>query len=562
MKKHFPTRKLREHPDLDQLRRQAKELLADSWPKLKAYVEGVNVRRLTDAVRAGDLAQVRALLKVRPELARMGIDNYSVVHFAVLNRSPEMVRVLMERGANAHEGVYPHRDATSALTIAIERRYDDIVAVIQETEQRRRQADQQELPDEAVRRGWTPLHLAAVRLNADAVESELARGADANRRDKHDRTPLDLAAGQWWGENIAERFAAVAKLLLARGAQMTARAAAALGDVDWLRARHAEVALVNDIEDSGGLLRIAASHNLPDVLALLLDLGFDPDERMRFDDDEGAFTWGMPLHHCAGSAKYEMAEMLLKRGADPNAAVSASGDPMFQAYSQQDWKMIALLEQYGGIVNATSAGLYRQTELARKMLAGEAKHRLDGVGGDTLAEQLLWGSTCGGDPEIVRMALERVDWPRDDPRWFTVLEQPLRIWTHGSGSETWDRSTYLTCFRLVVERCDPNLRGRPQDNGQFGLTILHSIAGSREHVTSDERVAFATIALDAGARLDIRDNLLKSTPLGWACRWRRVELVKLFLERGADLIEADAEPWATPRAWATKMGHHEVLSLL
>jgi hypothetical protein len=68
--------------------------------------------------------------------------------------------------------------------------------------------------------------------------------------------------------------------------------------------------------------------------------------------------------------------------------------------------------------------------------------------------------------------------------------------------------------------------------------------------------------LDAGARLDVRDKLLKSTPLGWACRWGRVELVKLFLDRSADPVEADAEPWATPRAWAEKMQHPEILELL
>ena len=68
--------------------------------------------------------------------------------------------------------------------------------------------------------------------------------------------------------------------------------------------------------------------------------------------------------------------------------------------------------------------------------------------------------------------------------------------------------------------------------------------------------------LDAGAGLDIRDNLLKSTPLGWACRWGRVELVALLLARGVDRVEADAEPWATPRAWAVKSGHDDVLALL
>ena len=38
------------------------------------------------------------------------------------------------------KGIYPHRDATSALTIATERGYDEIVAIIREEEQRRREA--------------------------------------------------------------------------------------------------------------------------------------------------------------------------------------------------------------------------------------------------------------------------------------------------------------------------------------------------------------------------------------------------------------------------------------
>src|SRR5262245_49673106 len=140
----LPTRQLRDRPDLDHLKRQAKALLEaflagerdaiaevhahyhdanpatfalhdaqlviaraygfDSWPKLKAYVDGATVRRLRELVRTGDLGQVRAMLKVRPELARGALLE------AVLHHAPEMVRVLMEHGANARAGVYPHRD--------------------------------------------------------------------------------------------------------------------------------------------------------------------------------------------------------------------------------------------------------------------------------------------------------------------------------------------------------------------------------------------------------------------------------------------------------------------
>ena len=88
------------------------------------------------------------------------------------------------------------------------------------------------------------------------------------------------------------------------------------------------------------------------------------------------------------------------------------------------------------------------------------------------------------------------------------------------------------------------------------------MAGSRDHVTAEMRVAFAAMLLDAGARLDLRDNLLESTPLGWARRWGRVELVQFLLARGANAREPDAGPWATPEAWARRMNHDAVLAAL
>ena len=622
MNRSLPTRKLREHPDLDQLKRQAKELLDafsagdtaavaevkahyhdanpftfalhdaqlvlaraygfDSWPKLRAFVDDVTVKRFEEAARNGDIAQLRAMLKQRSELV-----NSAALRQAVLRRDDATVRVLMEHGASARTGVYPHRDATTPLAIAADRGYDEIVAIIKEAELRRHQTnsggngapDPEEMfraiasgdNDRAVsllestpsliharllHHGWTPLHVAAARLNVKMVDWLMQRGADMNAKGRNwtEQTPLDSAAHSSDASKSAE-FGDIANRLLRAGAEMTPWAAVALGDAGWLRARHAQGSLINMIEGTGGMLRIAAAYNRADILQLLLDLGFDPNERARMEDmdaDGIAFTWGMPLYHCAQFGKYEMAEILLKHGADPNGKVYASGDPVFQAYDKRDWKMVELLRRYGGVPEATTAGLFRQTELARKMLAGEAKYGSEGVGGDTLAEQLLWGGACGGDAEIVRMALEHIDRPKDDRWWFHIMEQPIRMWSDGGAQ--------LECLKLILERCDPNIPGRSGDG--FNLTILHSVAGARPHVTAEERLAFATALLDASARTDLRDGLLNSTPLGWACRWGRVELVELLLQRGADPVEADAESWATPKAWAEKMGHAAVVSLL
>ena len=311
------------------------------------------------------------------------------------------------------------------------------------------------------------------------------------------------------------------------------------------------------------LLRLAVDYDRPEIVKLLLAFGLDPDARVRVDGvDEVAYTWGTPLYQCARCGKHAMAEMLLERGADPNGQVYASGTPLSEAYGQRDEKMIALLERFGGKSNPSMAGSYRRKDLALRLLAEHRDAKLpdDGFGSGTVAEQLVGAAARGGDPEILRIALERVDWPHGDPRWYGALKPPLEFWNHWIGPwshHEWDRSTYLTCFKMILERIGP-----PNRRHRFGVTILHEIVTMGDHVTSEERVSFATAALDAGARLDLRDDLLKSTPLGWACRWGREELVRLFLDRGADPVEADAELWARPKAWAEKMGHDPVLVAL
>ena len=519
--KSVPTRALREKPDLDQLRRQAKELLAsflagepdavaevnahyhgagaanfalhdaqlvlaraygfESWPRLKAYVDGVTVRRLADAVRAGDVAAVESLLDARPELVNFDMaenDEHRAIHHAVLARSPQMTRLLMRRGADARAGIWPHREATSALTLARERGFADLAAIIEEEESRRK----------------------------------------AQPR---------------------PRFA--------EHRQSEAEAAVERGDDAWLRAKHAEGAL------QPGLLTAAVKHNRPEMLALLLDLGFDPNERERIENiEEIVWSGGRPLWTAAAAGKHAMAETLLQHGADPNLHVYAAGSSVHSAYSRRDREMVELLQRYGGKVTPDTVALYRETELARKMIAGASARDL---------EDFLRFGAMGGDPEIVRMALERIDWTRGDQRWFWTLSEPLFLWNHvpwlRAAHPELDRGTYHECFRRILERCDPNLR-----QARNGQTMLHEAATCRDHVTADEQVAFGRMLLDAGARTDTRDNILRSTPLGWACRWGRLEFVRLLLDRGADPAEPDAEPWATPVAWAQKLNHTRILEIL
>ena len=218
---------MREHPDLEQLKRQAKKLLdaflagepdavaevnahyrdADpetlalhhaqlalartygfqSWARLKACVDGITAAALKEAIRAGDLESVRSMLQVRPGLIHQnlsGIDDRPI-HHAVLERKPDIVRLLMEHGANARAGMHLaglNSNDPSAFDISTERCYDDIAGIIRDVGRKRppeeprttREDDRPRIPDElssAWRAGDEDRAIAIMRANPALVHA-------------------------------------------------------------------------------------------------------------------------------------------------------------------------------------------------------------------------------------------------------------------------------------------------------------------------------------------------------------------------------------------------------
>jgi ankyrin repeat protein len=615
----LPRRRLPENPNLEQLHKQAKDLLRAyragdpasvaevgeferepeaekvalndaqrilaraygfaSWPKLKAFVDGANAARFLEAAKAGDIALVRSLMASRPELVNMGTNamgEQRAIHLVVMNRDVAMTRLLMEAGANARQGIYPHRDATSPYALAKEREFADIVAVIEEEERHRREdlscanatvtSEQDQISaaiahgdhDTAMRllqadlsriqacdrNGRTPLHIAAQANEAELVKWLLERRASPRKLDPNDLTPIDLAALA----ADAGDFPEVADQLLRHGSELTIRAAVALGDEQRVRGLiAADPRPLKQIDVfGGGVVTLAVRHRQFEMARLLLDLGADPNERVLLDDNEEPVeSWGMPLWHAAHANDYEAAKLLLDRGADPNANVYASGWPLGHAWNHADGRVKKLLLDRGARATPYMVAQFQDVAEARRLLAERPND-------EELANELAWSAADHGCTEILKLALPYLKWPRDDSRWNWILLQPIRA----AGADSQANQPFVECLALILDH------GVDPDVPRFGRTTLHYACAQHGSSGGEDRARFAAMLLDHGADFTRRDDILKSTPLGWASRWGHKKVVELLLDRGAPAIEPDAEPWAQPLAWASKMNHPEIAALL
>lgn len=531
-----PTRQLPDQPSMEQLAKQAKELLKSvraeddhalaevqtferepdfskfrlsdaqrvlarsygyiSWRQLRRFVDGRNIEEFCDAVSAGDVSRVRELVEVRPELVDIDRgDEQIALHIPVLAQDLEMTKLLMELGSNARRGFWPHREATSAYAIAKERGYQEILEVIESFENRKE---------------VTP------RSSNAAIDVEASKSAVAS------------------------------------------------GNVDEVIRLHESGRLANEIDFyQGGLLSIAVRENNFEMLKLLIECDLDIDERATQPVGNGfSHSWGMPLHHASTHGRHDMAKWLIVHGCDVNAVVHGCGD----ALSNADESMREILLNAGARITVEHVAGWRDIELAHAIIDGtapaqslnsSAKQTGDGRFNPEIIWCFLWTATYHGVPEIVERCLEVIDWQIDESSWHYVLMQPFRFGNIPADERTDDvRKNFFDCMTILLKHpVDPDVR-------MNGNTVLQHLATSAEP-TEQERLVFAKLLLDAGASLTFRDTgTMLSTPLGWAARWGRLDLVRHYLERGADVAEAGSEDWAKPIERARSNGHDEVVELL
>lgn len=144
-----------------------------------------------DAIRKGDIEDVRYHLSQGADLYELDEAGYSLLHAAALHERPEIAELLIARGLRA---TVRERGTTinnyAPLHLAARENADDAARVLLQAG-----AD----PNVRDKDGSTPLHLAAMTDSAAAALVLLDNGADANARNDDGSTPLAVAV-RWHNE--------------------------------------------------------------------------------------------------------------------------------------------------------------------------------------------------------------------------------------------------------------------------------------------------------------------------------------------------------------------------
>lgn len=543
---------------------------------------------MCNAAQTGDLERVEMLMKRNPDLATA--KNHPQhgrrpIHYAAREGHTEVVEILLEAGASPAVGIWPDREASQPLTLARDRGHNEVVALIeawlnaqQGTTSRgiefcdaarmqvhgkvRSLLDKEPaIVNESDAAGNTALHYAVWHMQFDLVSDLLAAGADVKIRNAENELPIHRALFKGNGPNRDKPTdRKMAELLLEHGADCDIWVASALGDLEGVRKMlEADSSLVNyqcgrvnNKNASTYPLAIAAREGHLEVVDLLLDFGADVDTKCERNGKvvhiSGALIYALERKH------FDVAERLMERGARTDAPSNDSELGVAdEALLSGNQELADRVYVNGGRPMMWTYVKARQycvigELLDRAMAVPEAGYLPQDRSEGVVRQTMRWGLSFG-DVNVVRMCL-RCEPDFDADYWFECLRWGLQ----SGAAET---------VRMILDYgVDVNVRG-PENS-----TLLHWIGGSyleREEEWSNSEavmIEMAEVLLDYKADVNVQDEELCSTPLGWHVRAGHKEVVAFLLEHGAYVNIPDTPKWAAPLSWAEKRGHMEIAEML
>ncbi len=526
--------------------------------KTESYLYGVETLnghdawKLMKACAAGDENAVEQLLQKDARLVNAQYWYQHPIHFAVREGHADLVQMLLDAGAEPGRSRYMYRAWRYLLEEAAQRDYGAVRELL-EAEMKRRYGYDRDFESlaEAIRErdrttverlvnenprllhaadadGNNALHWAAHTIQLELIDLFIGLGVDMNARRADGQTPAMTAMnGDYWHRRwkllpkgaLKDERRAVERLLQ-RGAEYELSAAIHMKDAarvhELLKARPA---LARQIDSSHrSPLFYAARAQQTDIADTLLKAGADPSA------PETLAPRGRALHEAAAQSRVKLTRLLLEHGADPNSDVDSSGNALFISQNNNPdgpagEQVRQLLIQYG----AAKAPYDMSLEELTAALHSDNPPLHD--------EQFVSSVYETDDEEAVQTLIEKY------PEALDML--PIV-------GARYPSSTNLAA--LLDAGADPNAPD------WLGKTALHFAAekGDLEAVQ---------LLIERGADINAVEAEYRATPLAEAAGGGRLDIARLLLENGADPhIPNDA--WARPIAWAKRNGHAEMEALL
>lgn len=412
--------------------------------------------KLVEAARRDDRAAVRALVRGSADVHAKAGDGTTALHWAAHWDDVESADLLLRAGARVNStddgGVTP-------LVLACINGSASMVRRLLEAK-----AD----PNLAGPGGETPLLTAARTGNAETVKLLIARGARVEAREvSRGQTPLMWA--------IAQGHTTVVRALLENGADVHARSAAGFMPL-LFAAQQGSFDITRDLLDRGADVN-AAGGDGSTALIVAIDSGavalFDPAQAVgrqhdavvrllieRGADVNAAQAGRTPLHAAVWTAQPALVDLLLARGAHPNARLTRPL-PTIGRTLGNPFNVSAV-----GATPFWLAAKFADVPLMRRLVSAGADPRL--------------ATDDGTTPLMMAAGLDNAEgWDRYGRRWHGELIPLL--------------AQFLEATTLAFE-----LGGDVNAANRSGMTALHGAA----LVGSNDLVRYL---VSKGARVNVQD---------------------------------------------------------